>query len=167
MDRGEDAITAVMLNGEIHAAIIRHDVPLRAHPADPLASALVSIVDDSPAPGGTVERTRWLAPDVVVDGHSNARPGRITATRELTRVAPAARVLILTTFEQDDYVFGALRAGASGFLLKCTRPEELIAAVHTVATGDLLFSPSVTPAGDRPDGPTAHTQAQRPGQTLS
>jgi DNA-binding NarL/FixJ family response regulator len=53
-------------------------------------------------------------------------------------------VLILTTFEQDDYIFGALRAGASGFLLKRTRPEELITAVHTIAAGDSLLSPSVT-----------------------
>jgi DNA-binding NarL/FixJ family response regulator len=48
------------------------------------------------------------------------------------------------TFEQDDYVFGALRAGASGFLLKRTRPEALIAAVHTISAGDSLLSPSVT-----------------------
>ena len=68
----------------------------------------------------------------------------IVATRELTRAAPETRVLILTTFEQDDYVFGALRAGASGFLVKRTRPEELIAAVHTIAAGDSLLSPSVT-----------------------
>jgi DNA-binding NarL/FixJ family response regulator len=53
-------------------------------------------------------------------------------------------VLILTTFELDDYVFGALRAGASGFLLKRTRPEDLIAAVHTIADGESLLSPSVT-----------------------
>jgi DNA-binding NarL/FixJ family response regulator len=53
-------------------------------------------------------------------------------------------VLILTTFEQDDYIFGALRAGASGFLVKRTRPEALIAAVHTIAAGDSLLSPSVT-----------------------
>jgi len=68
----------------------------------------------------------------------------IGATRELTRVAARAKVLILTTFEQDDYVFGALRAGASGFLFKRTRPEELIAAVHTIGAGDSLLSPSVT-----------------------
>ena len=52
--------------------------------------------------------------------------------------------MILTTFEQDDYIFGALSAGASGFLLKRTRPEELIAAIHTIAAGDSLLSPSVT-----------------------
>jgi DNA-binding NarL/FixJ family response regulator len=53
-------------------------------------------------------------------------------------------VVILTTFEQDDYIFGALNSGASGFLLKRTRPEELIAAIHTIAAGDSLLSPSVT-----------------------
>jgi len=68
----------------------------------------------------------------------------ISATRELSRVAPEAKILILTTFEQDDYVFGALRAGASGFLIKRTRPEELIAAVHSIAAGDSLLWPSVT-----------------------
>jgi DNA-binding NarL/FixJ family response regulator len=68
----------------------------------------------------------------------------IAATAELGAAAPEARVLILTTFEQDDYIFGALRAGASGFLLKRTRPEELIAGVRTVASGESLLSPSVT-----------------------
>jgi DNA-binding NarL/FixJ family response regulator len=52
--------------------------------------------------------------------------------------------VIVTTFEEDDYIFGALRAGASGFLLKRTRPEELVSAVHTIAAGDSLLSPSVT-----------------------
>jgi RNA polymerase sigma factor (sigma-70 family) len=59
-------------------------------------------------------------------------------------VSPDVRVAILTTFEQDDYIFGALGAGASGFLLKRTKPEELIAAIHTIAAGDSLLSPSVT-----------------------
>ncbi|MGW4965437.1 LuxR C-terminal-related transcriptional regulator [Nonomuraea sp. NPDC004186] len=68
----------------------------------------------------------------------------IAATRQLSRTAPDVKILILTTFEQDDYIFGALRAGASGFLLKRARPEELIAAVHAVAAGDALLSPSVT-----------------------
>jgi DNA-binding NarL/FixJ family response regulator len=68
----------------------------------------------------------------------------IEATRQLADAAPFAKVLILTTFEQDDYIFGALRAGASGFLLKRTRPEELIAAVHAITAGDSLLSPSVT-----------------------
>jgi DNA-binding NarL/FixJ family response regulator len=58
--------------------------------------------------------------------------------------APGARVLILTPFEKDAYIFGGLRAGASGFLLKRTRPEDLIRAVHTVAAGESRLSPSVT-----------------------
>ena len=68
----------------------------------------------------------------------------ISATRELTTAFPEVKVVILTTFEQDDYIFGALSAGASGFLLKRTRPEELITAIHTIAAGDSLLSPSVT-----------------------
>jgi DNA-binding NarL/FixJ family response regulator len=68
----------------------------------------------------------------------------IAGTREVLAVSPNARVVILTTFEEDDYIFGALSAGASGFLLKRTRPEELIAAIHTIAAGDSLLSPSVT-----------------------
>ncbi|MPZ53217.1 MAG: response regulator [Acidimicrobiia bacterium] len=91
-----------------------------------------------------VQRTRRLAPDVVLMDVRMPDLDGIAATRELSQAAPDSRVLILTTFEQDDYVFGALRAGASGFLLKRTRPEELIAAVHTIAAGDSLLSPSVT-----------------------
>ncbi len=91
-----------------------------------------------------VEQTRRLAPDVVLMDVRMPDLDGIAATRELARTAPEARVLILTTFEEDDYVFGALRAGASGFLLKRTRPEDLIAAVHTIAAGDSLLSPSVT-----------------------
>jgi DNA-binding NarL/FixJ family response regulator len=91
-----------------------------------------------------VEQARRLAPDVVLMDVRMPDLDGIAATRELARTAPGVRVLILTTFEQDDYVFGALRAGASGFLLKRTRPEELLAAVHTIASGDSLLSPSVT-----------------------
>jgi DNA-binding NarL/FixJ family response regulator len=68
----------------------------------------------------------------------------IAATREVLASSPHVKVVILTTFEEDDYIFGALNAGASGFLLKRTRPEELLAAIHTVAAGDSLLSPSVT-----------------------
>jgi DNA-binding NarL/FixJ family response regulator len=91
-----------------------------------------------------VEQARRLTPDVVLMDVRMPDLDGIAATRELARAAPGVRVLILTTFEQDDYVFGALRAGASGFLLKRTRPEELLAAVHTIAAGDSMLSPSVT-----------------------
>jgi DNA-binding NarL/FixJ family response regulator len=104
----------------------------------------IEIVGQAATGREAVARTRRLAPDVVLMDVRMPDLDGIAATRELSRTAPEAKVLILTTFEQDDYVFGALRAGASGFLLKRTRPEELIAAVHTIAAGDSLLSPSVT-----------------------
>jgi RNA polymerase sigma factor (sigma-70 family) len=91
-----------------------------------------------------VERARALRPDVVLMDVRMPGLDGIAATRELLAAAPQARVLMLTTFEEDEYIFGGLGAGASGFLLKRTRPEELIAAIHTVAAGDALLSPSVT-----------------------
>jgi DNA-binding NarL/FixJ family response regulator len=104
----------------------------------------VEIVGEAATGREAVERARLLDPDVVLMDVRMPDLDGIEATRQLTRVAPRARVLILTTFEQDDYVFGALRAGASGFLLKRSRPEELIAAVRAIALGDSLLSPSVT-----------------------
>jgi DNA-binding NarL/FixJ family response regulator len=91
-----------------------------------------------------VRETHALAPDVVLMDVRMPNLDGISATREIVSASPEAKVLILTTFEQDDYIFGALNAGASGFLLKRTRPEELIAAIHTIAAGDSLLSPSVT-----------------------
>src|SRR5215467_12991990 len=104
----------------------------------------IEIIGEASTGREAVERARRLAPDVVLMDVRMPDLDGIGATRELSRAAPTARVLILTTFEQDDYIFGSLRAGASGFLLKRTRPEELIAAVRTVASGDSLLSPSVT-----------------------
>ena len=104
----------------------------------------IEIVGQASTGREAVEQARWLTPDVVLMDVRMPDLDGIAATRELSRAAPTVRVLILTTFEQDDYVFGALRAGASGFLLKRARPEELIAAVHTIAAGDSLLSPSVT-----------------------
>ena len=89
-------------------------------------------------------RTRLLRPDVVLMDVRMPDLDGISATRELLATFPEVKVVMLTTFEQDDYIFGALSAGASGFLLKRTSPEELIAAIHTIAAGDSLLSPSVT-----------------------
>ncbi|HEY1318084.1 MAG TPA: response regulator transcription factor [Gaiella sp.] len=91
-----------------------------------------------------VERVRALRPDVVLMDIRMPDVDGIAATREIVSVAPNARVVILTTFEDDEYIFGALTAGASGFLLKRTSPELLIEAIKAVAAGDSLLSPSVT-----------------------
>jgi DNA-binding NarL/FixJ family response regulator len=104
----------------------------------------IEIIGQASTGREAVEQARRLSPNVVLMDVRMPDLDGIGATRELLRAAPESRVLILTTFEQDDYIFGALRAGASGFLLKRARPEELIAAVRTIAAGDSLLSPSVT-----------------------
>ena len=104
----------------------------------------IEVVGQASTGREAVERTSQFGPDVVLMDVRMPDLDGIAATRELSRAATGAKVLILTTFEQDDYIFGALRAGASGFLLKRTRPEDLIAAVHTIADGDSLLSPSIT-----------------------
>lgn len=86
-----------------------------------------------------------LRPDIVLMDIRMPVLDGIQATRRiLAEVEPAPRVIVLTTFDADDYVFDAIRAGASGFLLKDATPAELIAAVGVVARGDALLSPSVT-----------------------
>jgi DNA-binding NarL/FixJ family response regulator len=104
----------------------------------------IVIVGEAATGREAVERAGRLRPDVVLMDVRMPDLDGIAATRALASAVPDVRVLILTTFEQDDYIFGALRAGASGFLLKRARPEELLAAVHTIAAGDSLLSPSVT-----------------------
>ena len=89
-------------------------------------------------------QTRELRPDVVLMDVRMPDLDGITATREVLSATPSVKVLMLTTFEDDEYLFGALAAGASGFLLKRTSPEDLIAAIHTVAAGDALLAPAVT-----------------------
>jgi DNA-binding NarL/FixJ family response regulator len=91
-----------------------------------------------------VGSVRELQPDLVLMDIRMPDVDGISATREVLSAMPDVKVVVLTTFEDDDYIFDALSAGASGFLLKRTKPEELIAAIHTVADGDSLLSPSVT-----------------------
>jgi DNA-binding NarL/FixJ family response regulator len=104
----------------------------------------IEVVGEAGDGRGAVQKAGTLTPDVVLMDVRMPDLDGISATREVLAVSPAVKVAILTTFEQDDYIFGALSAGASGFLLKRTTPEELIAAIHTIAAGDSLLSPSVT-----------------------
>lgn len=92
-----------------------------------------------------VEAVRAHRPDVaLVDIQMPGTDGLEATERILALDGVATSVVVLTTFERDDYVFRALAAGASGFVLKTSPPEELIAAVHAAARGDALLSPSVT-----------------------
>jgi DNA-binding NarL/FixJ family response regulator len=98
------------------------------------------------------------APDIVLMDVRMPRMDGIEATRQLAALGNPARVIILTTFDLDEPVFAALRAGASGFLLKDTRPDDLAAAVRVVARGEALLAPTVTRrlldrfAGELPGG---------------
>jgi DNA-binding NarL/FixJ family response regulator len=115
-------------------------------------SSLIDAEDDLEVVGEAadgrqaVESTHRLAPDVVVMDVRMPVMDGIEATRQITSSPgpDAPRVLILTTFDLDDYVFDALRAGASGFALKSRPLEELLSAIRTVAGGEALLAPSVT-----------------------
>ena len=112
-------------------------------------SSLIDAEDDLEVVGEAaegrqaVELAASLAPDVVVMDVRMPVMDGIEATRQIT-AAQDARVLILTTFDLDEYVFEALRAGASGFVLKSRPLEELLSAIRTVAAGEALLAPSVT-----------------------
>src|SRR3954454_23705839 len=104
----------------------------------------IEVVGEAPDGRDAAYRARLARPDVILMDVRMPDLDGISATRAVLRQSPDVRVVILTTFEDDDYIFGALSAGASGFLLKLTAPEALVAAVHTIAAGDSLLSPSVT-----------------------
>jgi DNA-binding NarL/FixJ family response regulator len=91
-----------------------------------------------------VDVARRVQPDVILMDVRMPVLDGVEATRRLVASGSPARVLILTTFDLDEYVHAAIRAGASGFLLKDVEPEELVAAVRVVAHGDALLAPSVT-----------------------
>ena len=102
---------------------------------------IVGEVADGPAAARTAAAT---AADIVLMDVQMPGGDGILGTQEVLRLRPQARVLVLTTFDLDEYVYGALRAGASGFLLKTTPPAELAAGIRAVHSGDLLFAPTIT-----------------------
>ena len=104
----------------------------------------VSVVGEAEDGRQAVLAARLELPDVVLMDVRMPVVDGIEATRQIVSLPNPPRVLILTTFELDEYVFNALDAGASGFLLKRTPPEQLIEGIRTVAAGDALLSPSVT-----------------------
>ena len=104
----------------------------------------LEVVGEAEDGGQAVAISAELQPDVVLMDVRMPGVDGIEATQRLLRDGDAPRVLILTTFDLDEYVYDALRAGASGFLLKDRPPEELVSAVRIVASGDALLAPSVT-----------------------
>ncbi|MBZ2194943.1 response regulator transcription factor [Occultella gossypii] len=106
----------------------------------------IEVVGDVPDGLAAVEQARVLVPDVVLMDIRMPGIDGIEATRRIVAdpALGAVRVLVLTTFDTDAHVFDALRAGAAGFLMKDARPEELRAAVRTVADGGALLAPAVT-----------------------
>jgi DNA-binding NarL/FixJ family response regulator len=141
----------------VRVLIVEDDALMRAGLRGVLDSdQAIEVVGEAGDGRDALHRTRLLSPDIVLMDIRMANLDGIAATRDVLAAFPDVKVVILTTFEQDDYIFGALSAGASGFLLKRTKPEELVAAIHTVAAGDSLLSPSVT---SRVIARMAHTPA--------
>jgi DNA-binding NarL/FixJ family response regulator len=104
----------------------------------------LSVVGEAADGAAAVRRTAELDPDVVVMDVRMPGMDGIEATREIVREHGRSRVLILTTFDIDEYAFPGLRAGASGFLLKNVPPDDLLSAIRAVASGDAVVAPSVT-----------------------
>jgi DNA-binding NarL/FixJ family response regulator len=104
----------------------------------------IEVVGEAGDGVAAVASTRRLQPDVVLMDIRMPNLDGLQATKQLMAAGSRSRVVILTTFDLDEYVYQALAAGASGFLLKNAPPEQLINAVHVVAAGDALLAPSIT-----------------------
>ena len=134
-----------LIEEAIRVLLVDDDELMRAGLAAVLSSSpAIEVVGHASSGRLALDRARTLRPDLVLMDVRMPDLDGITATRRLLATAPEVKVIILTTFEQDEYIFGAIDAGASGFLLKRTRPEDLLSAIHAVAAGDSLLSPSVT-----------------------
>ena len=108
------------------------------------AEADIHIVGSASDGNEAVRLASALSPDVVLMDVRMPGAGGIDATRRIVAAQPSVRIIILTTFDLDEYAFEGLRAGASGFLLKNARPEELISGVRSVAAGEAVLAPTTT-----------------------
>src|SRR5277367_115524 len=104
----------------------------------------LSVVGEASNGIEAVEATRRLKPDVVLMDVRMPEMDGVSATKLIVQSESSARIIILTTFDLDEYVYAALRAGASGFLLKDTPPADLLSGIRAVASGDAVVAPSVT-----------------------
>jgi len=136
-----------MTDSPIRVLIIDDDDLMRAGLRGVLASdAAIEVVGDASDGREAVYRARLLQPDVVLMDIRMPQLDGIEATRRVVALdgTPPIRVLMLTTFDLNEYVYEALRAGASGFLLKDVPPEQLAAGIRVVAQGEALLAPSIT-----------------------
>lgn len=104
----------------------------------------IEVIGEASDGASAIAQARALHPDVILMDVRMPGMNGIEATEQICRLCPGTRILILTTFDLDEYAFAGLRAGASGFLLKDTRPAELAEAIRTVAGGEAVVSPRVT-----------------------
>jgi DNA-binding NarL/FixJ family response regulator len=130
------------------------------------AEAGIEVVGEAADGRAALAMCSALRPDVVLmDVRMPGRDG-IEATRDIVAAGLPSKVLILTTFDLDDYVYASLRAGASGFLLKDTQPDTLVSAIHTIAAGDAVLAPTSTRrlirqfAAQQPEQPSSYPAAQ-------
>jgi len=130
----------------VTSVLLVDDQPLVRAGLSVLLDAEEDIAVAGEADGGAeaVRLAAQVRPDVVVMDVRMPGLDGLEATRQIVEALPDVRVLILTTFELDEYIYGALRGGASGFLLKDTEPSELVRAIRVIAAGEAMLSPSVT-----------------------
>jgi DNA-binding NarL/FixJ family response regulator len=134
-----------MTDDRVRVLLVDDDDLMRAGLRSVLSSDdTIEVAGEAGDGGEALDRVRETKPHVVLMDIRMPGVDGISATREVLAGSVDVKVVVLTTFEDDDYIFEALSAGASGFLLKRTKPEELISAIHAVAEGDSLLSPSVT-----------------------
>lgn len=159
------AIRVLIIDDE---ALVRSGLRMILESADD-----VTVVGEAADGAEAVEAVGRCRPDVVLMDIRMPHLDGLAATTALRRLPEPPRVLILTTFDVDDHVFGALQAGADGFLLKDTPPRDLIQAVRVIAAGDAMLSPSVTRtliahvARTTPASRPADTDADRALESLS
>jgi DNA-binding NarL/FixJ family response regulator len=125
-------------------ALVVDDHPLfRRGVAAALTDNGIDVVEEASGGTAAVELAARLQPDVIVMDLNMPDLGGVEATRQIVAAQPSARVLVLTMFDDDESVFAAMRAGARGYLVKSSRPQQIVDAVRAVGDGEAIFSPAV------------------------
>jgi DNA-binding NarL/FixJ family response regulator len=125
-------------------ALVVDDHPLvRQGVMAALTDSGIDVVGEASGGTSAVELAQRLQPDVIVMDLNMPDLGGVDATRRIVAARPSARVLVLTMFEDDESVFAAMKAGARGYLVKSSRPQQIVDAVRAVGEGEAIFSPAV------------------------